>query len=135
MVTVLDAGTPPAPTDLHRSDIRVDTFRATGPGGQHRNKTSSGVRLTHLPTGTVVTATEDRSQHVNRDVAWHRLQARLNGLEANARHEGTNTSRRADLAAGRTFTWTGWRDEVRTPDGHTTNMTRALRGDLGRLIG
>lgn len=55
------------------AQCRMDTFRASGPGGQHRNKTDSGVRLTHLPTGVVAQAVDDRSQHKNRAVAMNRL--------------------------------------------------------------
>lgn len=59
---------------------RVDTFRSGGKGGQHQNTTESGVRLTHLPTGTVVTARDERSQHRNRRLALERLRRRLKEL-------------------------------------------------------
>ncbi len=59
------------------AECRVDTFRAGGKGGQHQNTTESGVRLTHLPTGVVVTAREERSQHRNKSVALERLRERL----------------------------------------------------------
>lgn len=60
-----------------RSDFRVETFRGSGPGGQHRNKTESCVRITHIPTGFVATACEDRDQRKNRKVAFRRLAAKL----------------------------------------------------------
>ncbi len=63
-----------------RDDVKVEFFKAGGPGGQHRNKTETGVRLTHLPTGIVVTATERRSQSQNLAVARDRLAKRLVAL-------------------------------------------------------
>jgi protein subunit release factor B len=62
---------------MNDQDIRIDFFRASGPGGQHRNKSETGVRLTHLPTGIVVTATESRSRHINLRHAFARLEAKL----------------------------------------------------------
>ena len=59
------------------AECRVETFRAGGPGGQHQNKTESGVRLTHLPTGITVTARDSRSQHRNRRIAVERLRTEL----------------------------------------------------------
>ncbi len=63
--------------DINPADVRVDTFRASGAGGQHINKTDSAVRLTHLPTNIVVQCQNDRSQHRNRDEAWQMLRSRL----------------------------------------------------------
>jgi protein subunit release factor B len=84
----LDADPPrtPEPPDDEAllAECRVETFRAGGPGGQHQNKTESGVRLTHLPTGISVTARESRSQHRNRQTALARLRG---ALEEAAREE------------------------------------------------
>ena len=75
--------TPIYPTDREslERDSDVEFFIASGPGGQHRNKVETGVRLVHRPTGITVTATERRSQHANREAAFARMQARLEELQ------------------------------------------------------
>src|SRR5579859_7558262 len=67
----------PTDRDALERDCSVEFFIASGPGGQHRNKVETGVRLVHMPTGVRVTATERRSQHANREAAFERMQARL----------------------------------------------------------
>jgi len=71
--------------DINPADVRTDTYRASGAGGQHINKTDSAVRLTHIPTNIVVQCQNDRSQHRNRDEAWKMLRARLFELELRKR--------------------------------------------------
>lgn len=73
--------------EINPADVRVDTYRASGAGGQHINKTDSAVRLTHVPTNTVVQCQNDRSQHKNRDEAWKMLRAKLYELELRKKME------------------------------------------------
>lgn len=91
-------------------DVRTDTMRASGAGGQHVNKTDSAVRLTHIPTGTVVSMQTSRSQHKNRDDAWRLLRSRLAQARREAREEEMAKMRTGIVGVGKT----GRADKVRT---------------------
>ena len=93
--------------DINESDCRIDTYRASGAGGQHVNTTDSAVRITHLPTGIVVQCQSERSQHKNRATAWNMLRARLYELELQKREEKANAE-----AASKTDI--GWGHQIRS---------------------
>jgi len=93
--------------EINPADLKTDTFRASGAGGQHVNKTESGVRFTHIPTGIVAASTQDRSQHRNRVIAMEMLKARLYELELRKR-EAIN----AATEAGKTDI--GWGHQIRS---------------------
>ena len=125
--------------DIDTSDLRVDTYRASGAGGQHVNKTDSAVRMTHIPTGIVVQCQSDRSQHKNRDQAMKQLRAKLYELELQKRmsEQKAMEDSKADIGWGnqiRSYVLDQSRiKDVRT--GVETGNTQAvLDGDLDRFI-
>ena len=106
--------------DIKESDVRVDTMRSGGAGGQHVNKTESAIRLTHIPTNIAVVCQSDRSQHRNRAQAWQMLRAKLYELELKKREEKAV----ADQAAK---TDIGWGHQIRSYVLQPYQMVKDLR--------
>ncbi|MFA4901767.1 MAG: peptide chain release factor 2 [Desulfobaccales bacterium] len=126
--------------DIQEKDLRIDTFRASGPGGQHVNKTSSAVRLTHIPSGIVVSSQTERSQHRNRELAMKVLRARLYNLEKRKRAEKKQELQdtQKDISWGsqiRSYTLQPYRmiKDHRTKH-EEGNVDAVLDGDLDRFV-
>ena len=109
--------------DINPADVRTDTYRASGAGGQHVNKTDSAVRLTHIPTGIAVACQTERSQHQNRDRAWKMLRARLYDLELKKRQAA-----RAAIEDQKTDI--GWGHQIRSYVLQPYQMVKDLRTDV-----
>ena len=139
-VAVLAEADPVADVTINPADIRIDTFRASGAGGQHINKTDSAVRITHLPTGIVVECQDDRSQHRNRAQAMAVLASRLVDKERRERQQKEAAHRKSLIGSGdrseriRTYNF----PQGRVTD-HRINLTlykidAIMQGDLDELI-
>ncbi|MBN9116541.1 peptide chain release factor 1 [Pandoraea sp. XJJ-1] len=99
-VAVMPEADDVADVDINPADIRIDTFRASGAGGQHVNKTDSAVRITHLPTGIVVECQDDRSQHRNKDKALKVLAARIKDAQLRAQQAKEAATRKSLIGSG-----------------------------------
>jgi peptide chain release factor 1 len=126
--------------EINKADLRVDTFRSSGAGGQHVNKTDSAIRITHLPTGIVVECQEERSQHKNRAKAMSFLQSRLKNMEAEKQAQSQAAARKSLVGSGdrseriRTYNF----PQGRVTD-HRINLTlykldEVIAGDLNPVI-
>jgi peptide chain release factor 2 len=109
--------------EINPADVRTDTYRASGAGGQHVNKTDSAVRLTHIPTGIAVACQNQRSQHQNRDQAWKMLKARLYELELEKREA-------AQQALEDQKTDIGWGHQIRSYVLQPYQMVKDLRTEV-----
>jgi peptide chain release factor 1 len=140
-VAVLPEADPVADVTINPADLRIDTFRSSGAGGQHVNKTDSAVRITHLPTGIVVECQDDRSQHRNRAQAMSVLASRLADKERREREQKEAAHRKSLIGSGdrseriRTYNF----PQGRVTD-HRINLTlyrieSIMHGDLDEIIG
>jgi peptide chain release factor 1 len=128
--------------DIRKEDIRTDVFRASGAGGQHVNKTESGVRFTHLPTGVVAESTESRSQHKNRDIAMGRLVAQIREMQIQQQQDALSSQRRSLVGSGdrsekiRTYNWPQNRvtDHRLEGDNKNFNLDKVIEGDIAGII-
>ena len=125
---------------INESDCRIDTYRASGAGGQHVNKTDSAIRITHVPTGIVVACQQERSQHKNRATAWNMLRARLYEMELEKREAEASKAAESKKEIG-------WGHQIRSyvlqpyqmvkdeRTGHqTSNVEAVLDGDVQPFI-
>jgi peptide chain release factor 1 len=127
--------------DINPADLRIDTYRSSGAGGQHVNKTDSAVRITHIPTGVVVECQDERSQHKNRSRAMSLLKARLLAAEQEKQAAAQSRSRKLQVGSGdrseriRTYNF----PQGRVTD-HRINLTlyqlaSVMEGRLDELLG
>ena len=128
--------------EINPADLRVDTFRSSGAGGQHVNKTESAIRITHVPSGLVVENQTERSQHANRDKAMKRLKAALLEQQRAKAEAETAASRRLQVGSGdrsqriRTYSYPQGRITDHRVEGLTLyRLPEILAGDLDELVG
>ena len=130
----------PEDIDIKKDDLRVDTFRSSGAGGQHVNKTESGVRFTHIPTGIVSESTDSRSQHKNREIALTRLYAKIKEVQLAKQYSEQKEQRKSLVGSGdrsdkiRTYNY----PQNRVTD-HRINLTlysldKIIQGQIDEIV-
>ena len=127
---------------LDPNDLKIDTYRSSGAGGQHVNKTESAIRITHLPTGTVVECQDERSQYKNKDRAMQILRAKLYEAEQEKQRSEIAAERKSQIGSGdrseriRTYNFPQNRvtDHRLSGDGRSFNISSIMDGDLDALI-
>lgn len=122
---------------LNEKDIRVDFFKSTGPGGQHRNKTMSAVRLVHVPTGIIVTSDSTRSQHDNRRYAYEQLQCKLELLLSEQSKKDAMLKKKEELANEEIVASYYFNHQLATQDklgNKTKNIKQLFNGDVEELF-
>ncbi|EGF93286.1 peptide chain release factor 1 [Asticcacaulis biprosthecium C19] len=125
--------------EIHDKDLRIDTYRSSGAGGQHVNKTDSAVRITHLPTGIVVTSSE-KSQHQNRAIAMRNLKARMYDMQRQALDTARSDSRKSQVGSGdrseriRTYNYPQGRVSDHRINLTLYNLPQFMEGDMGQMI-
>ncbi len=124
--------------EIEEKDIRIDTYRASGAGGQHVNKTESAIRITHFPSGIVVQCQNDRSQHKNKATAMKMLQSKLYELELQKSQEGLNTQEKSEIGWGhqiRSYVLAPYQQVKDLRSNYATSDTNGvLDGDIDDLI-
>lgn len=126
--------------DINKADLKIDTFRASGAGGQHVNKTESAIRITHLPTGVVSESQDGRSQHKNKDIAMQRLYQKIQEKQVSAHQNSVASARRSLVGSGDRS------DKIRTynyPQNRVTDhrigltlysLDKIVEGDIGNIV-
>jgi peptide chain release factor 1 len=126
--------------NINKADLKIDTFRSSGAGGQHVNKTESGVRITHIPTGVVVECTEDRSQMKNRQIAEQRLYQRIHDMQQEKMQSEMAAHRKSLVGSGdrsekiRTYNFPQNRVTDHRVDLTLYNLDQIIEGDLEKII-
>ena len=128
--------------DIDPKDLQIDTYRSSGAGGQHVNKTESAIRITHIPTGTVVECQDERSQHKNKDKAMKILRSKLYEAEQARQHAAIAAERKSQVGSGdrservRTYNFPQNRvtDHRLSGDSKNFNIAAIINGDLDELI-